>query len=206
MRGTSNFDSLANVELCSAPYWVVYCMIIPAAILLHLRGMYVMKKLDRDRVEVGYDFTGTMRITPDRIPKLRLVALITGVLAAVVGIGGGLLMVPIMMDWGLSSLQATSTSGFFVLFSSFTSVFLVVISGDVDMAEVGFFFAMTFVGSLFISGFLTHLTVKKNKPSILMFTLLILILVSLVVILTFSIKNGIEDSDTLFSGGEVCKR
>lgn len=76
-------------------------MVIPVAILLHIRGMYVVKKADKMRVDAGYDFGNNFRITSEKIPKLRYVCLITGILAAVVGIGGGLLMIPIMMEWGL---------------------------------------------------------------------------------------------------------
>jgi len=131
LRGTSSLTGIAQVEYCEAEYWVIYVMVIPVAILLHIRGMHVVKKADKMRVEAGYDFGNNFRITPEKIPKLRYVSLITGILAAVVGIGGGLLMIPIMMEWGLQSLAAAATSGFFVVFTSFSSLFLVLISGDV---------------------------------------------------------------------------
>jgi len=61
------------------------------------------------------------------------------------------------------------------------------------------------VGSLLISGYVTYLTTKYNKPSIVMIVLWILIIISLVVLPTFAIMNGVDDPDTLLKAGKVCK-
>mmetsp|Transcript_1654 Transcript_1654/g.2475 ORF Transcript_1654/g.2475 Transcript_1654/m.2475 type:complete len:134 (+) Transcript_1654:166-567(+) len=130
---------------------------------------------------------------------------LTGILAAFIGIGGGLLLIPLMIDWGLPSMAAAATSGFFVVFTSFISLFLVLISGDVSIGEVGYFFILAFVGSILISGTITHLSIKYNKSSVVMSVLLILIIISAVVLPIFAIIRGVEDKDTLFAAGSVCK-
>jgi len=78
-------------------------------------------------------------------------SVIAGMLATMVGIGGGLIILPILLSLGVPPLQVASTTGFIVMFSSCLSLLQTVFMRHVNYYRLGTFFICAFLGSVFVT-------------------------------------------------------
>lgn len=67
---------------------------------------------------------------------LLLVGLVTGLISAILGIGGGLLMVPILTYWGAVPIQATATSSLAILVGAGSGTFYNWRTGQLPLISV----------------------------------------------------------------------
>jgi uncharacterized membrane protein YfcA len=103
--------------------------------------------------------------------KYPIYAFIAGVLAGALGIGGGLVLGPLLLEMGINPLISTATSNFLVLFSSSSTSLQFIIMG---MMNFNYGFACTIcstLGSLIGTLAIQKLLKKTGRPSILIFAL-----------------------------------
>ena len=107
MKGGSDSDSIVDFAYCKAGYWsinvgvVVICLIIDVLIVKNISLVYEKKK---DVGMVQRKSKDYFVVTPDLATKLLICSFIAGILAAMVGIGGGLVVLPILLSTGLPSI------------------------------------------------------------------------------------------------------
>jgi uncharacterized membrane protein YfcA len=83
----------------------------------------MLKREHQNRIKIGYEYkTNDFKITPDIAGQLVKNSIIAGTLASMVGIGGGLVIVPLLLTIEVPTLVTSATGGFTVLFSSFLSL------------------------------------------------------------------------------------
>ena len=135
---------------------------------------------------------------------------ISGLVAGVVGglgIGAGVLLVPLFRKLGLSQTQASSTSAFTVFIVSGVNVVQAFFYGQLGMIQFLVFFGVSFLGSLLISVFLNQRLIKTHRASMLEMTLFILTgVVSLALAFSLWYKVQVEGGKTsfIFGFGSVC--
>ena len=77
--------------------------------------------------------------------------LLTGILGGCVGIGGGMILVPIWLNAGMDRNVATSSTGPLIFFSSSISFFISALLGKYDsFLMVVIFFLVSFCGSYLV--------------------------------------------------------
>ncbi len=90
-------------------------------------------------------------MTPKQNIQLCFYASITGLLAGLLGIGGGLVIVPLLLEIGLYPLQVSTTSSFAVLFTSTLNIVQTILKGKLDYITLGSMFTSSFLGSMIIA-------------------------------------------------------
>merc|ERR1712151_784576 len=131
-------------------------------------------------------------------------SLMAGTLAALCGIGGGMVMGPILLDLGfLPQVQsATTATTLFVMSSSTCIAFLVEGIAPLDYA-IWLAFA-TGVGAVFGKSIIGYCVKKFRRPSLIMFLLGGIITASMLVMSitgTIDVVNDVRnDQDMLFTG------
>jgi uncharacterized membrane protein YfcA len=83
-----------------------------------------IKREYRHRNSIGYPFNNTdIKWDNSILIRFPIYAFVSGVMAGALGIGGGLILGPLLLELGLNPVVSTATSNFLVLFtSSSTSV------------------------------------------------------------------------------------
>mgnify|MGYP000942936411 CR=1 FL=1 len=193
LRGTSSFGSILGIGYCSTGYWACYIFTLLICFIFERRARKSLLEAADLRNNVPLTSASDFTITPASAVDLRNVSLIGGVLAGFLGIGGGTIMNPKMLDMGLSCESAAATSGFFVIFTGFLSMFQTLIYGGLSFTEIVFFCPLAFIGSMAVTVIVRKLVKKYQRPSFIMVCVLMSVLIGVLAIPCFSVYRAIEN-------------
>ncbi len=92
---------------------------LPIALLITYKVSLNIKDEYEYRLSIGYPYNKHDVVWSKRIfIKYPLYSFISGVMAGLLGIGGGLIIGPLLLELGLHPVVSTATSNFMVLFTS----------------------------------------------------------------------------------------
>lgn len=180
INGSKGSPSIIGISYCSMTYWLIFCLNIVLCVLFWGIGVYLIKEKDKNRIEAGMDMAEEYRISLPNIWRLSLIALGTGLIGGMIGLGGCLLFVPLLLTLGIPPLRATSTASFMAIFTSATSLFVTVIGKKIAFNDALFLLGIAFVGSTVIANPIVYLTKKYNRTSILTIILFGLLFIDLI--------------------------
>jgi len=204
-RGSQNFHSIIGLEYCGVGYWGVYVLTLIICILIFFLNRTLLRKNIQVKEHFNYEAAkGDFELSDTSTKKLTILSGIAGVLAGLLGIGGGMVMNPMLLNMGIPAQTVAATSGFFVVQTSFISLFQSLLYGDVPLKEEGFFFLSSLVGSFCVSLFLTWLMKKTKRASLVLFALIGVLVLSIVVTPVFEVWQNFDDLKKLVMFKSIC--
>jgi uncharacterized membrane protein YfcA len=109
------------------------------------------------------------------------------------GIGGGIVMAPLMLELGLDPKVAASTSNFLLIFTSSVGTTLFLLAGqlifDYAVALAIVCTLSSLIGSTYINGYIA----KTHRNSLLIYALFYLMVISLIILPIIGIRRAIYD-------------
>ncbi|CAD7953123.1 unnamed protein product [Amoebophrya sp. A25] len=90
---------------------------------------------------------------------------VAGVCAGSLGIAGGLIKGPLMVDWGLAAQSATATAIFMIMFTSSSTILQFIILGRLDLHMSILLWLTGFSGGLLGSKIVAHILKRLNRQS-----------------------------------------
>ena len=202
MKGSERFPSMIGITFCGVAYWglniLSFCInffFIKVLIERYNRNDAIKEKLN-------YKFHPTdFRISPKSTMNLSIFSIIAGTMAGMLGIGGGMVINPLLLELGLKPTVVASTSGFTILFTSSLSLAQTVLHGDISLYQVGWFGSLSLVGSYGISALINFLTRKYKRESLVLFMIAFVVFLALLIIPIYGIyKITIMGADLTFQG------
>jgi len=125
-----------------------------------------------------------------------MVTLAAGVIAGLIGIGGGMVIGPILLELGFNPQVSSALTATNVLMSSSSVSMLVLMSGAAPIDEALFFAFVCFIGAYIGKNFLGKLIKRLGKTSIIIFILGGVIFLAIVAVVAQGIiefaNNGID--------------
>ena len=104
---------------CSFSYWVIYLLYLPFALLITYAISREISAEYKYRISIGYNYNKYDIIWNDKIFIIYpIYSFISGVMAGLLGIGGGLIIGPLLLELGMHPIVSTATSNFMVVFTS----------------------------------------------------------------------------------------
>ena len=104
---------------CSVEYWFIYLSFVPFTLLITYIVSRIIYKEYVYRISIGYPYNNTdIKWCNAIFIKFPFYAFISGTMAGLLGIGGGLILGPLLLQLGLHPVVSTATSNFLVLFTS----------------------------------------------------------------------------------------
>jgi len=94
-----------------------------------------------------------------------------GIISSIVGIGGGLIKVPMLSELGLSSKIACGTGSFMVLFTSLSTTTQFIVFNQLDLNSGVIMFSLGFIGSILGTFLSRHVTRPYFLHLMLAFTI-----------------------------------
>lgn len=171
LRGGKGTSSLAGIAMCSSEYWmtsgIIVCVLILCGLLLR-------------RPEISF-----------------LASLAVGVLSAIVGIGGGLILNPMFMASGLDATKTTATTGVMILMTCSSAATSLALAGAVPLWPMVVLSLAAFLGSLSGKAIIGWVVSKTGRTSILVFLLAAFMLVSGLLVIT---QGGIRMASEIAEG------
>jgi uncharacterized membrane protein YfcA len=172
VKGSAHFSSIVGIRTCSPLYWAVYLAYLPICLVItYIVGKMVSEEYNY-RVEIGYPYHfSDIKWSTEIIIKYPLYALSAGILSGLLGIGGGLILGPLLLELGVHPVVSTATSNFLVVFISSSTTLQYIMLGMMNfnygtvctvLSTIG-----SYVGTLLIQRYLE----RTKRNSILVFTL-----------------------------------
>jgi len=191
---------------CGAMYWICAFLTVAILCILAVLASRLAVRQEADQSSATPESPGgtpqEIRWTVESSRRIALWSLFAGTLAALCGIGGGMVMGPKLLDLGfLPQVQsATTATTLFVMSTSTTLAFLVQGAAPLDYALfLGWFTAMGAVVGKAIIGWIVK---RARRPSVIMFLLGSIIATSVVIMAITGLLDVIDDiehgNDLLF--------
>eukprot|EP01016_Furgasonia_blochmanni_P002445 TRINITY_DN10956_c0_g5_i1.p1 TRINITY_DN10956_c0_g5~~TRINITY_DN10956_c0_g5_i1.p1 ORF type:complete len:482 (+),score=94.13 TRINITY_DN10956_c0_g5_i1:118-1563(+) len=210
LRGSKRFDSLLGFEFCSPPYWILYSFQFSLCVFTSIWiTRYTQRKFKIKQKYVEY-FPPTTRddfeLNPERIQQLLSYSFIAGILAGFLGLGGGMVLGPRFLDWGIDSNVVTATTGFTIIFTSMLSVMLAVVNNALTLQQILWYVGLAFFGSYGVSLWISRLVEKTKKKSYVLLSLSSVIGGALILLVPFSIWNVSQHGAATYEFKNPCIR
>jgi len=182
LRGGKGSVSAVGVQMCSWEYW---CITAIAFVFLLATGFSVR------RSEVG-----------------SLTCFGVGALSSVVGIGGGIVLNPMLLGAGIEPLVATATVTVMITMVSSNATINFVLGGAIPVVPTLLLTSGTFVGSLCGKSAVGWLVSKTGRNSILVFMLVAFMSVSTLAVTIEAVISTVQQvgqgENPLTKFGDVC--
>jgi hypothetical protein len=115
--------------------------------------------------------------------KIRLYAcftFISGIVAGLIGVGGGMILGPLMLIMGVHPRVSSATNASLIVLVSSSVAVLYITSGLVPWQYAVTFFSVCFVGALFGKAYIDGVVKRSGRASLLILTLAIIIALSMI--------------------------
>ncbi|OMJ70993.1 hypothetical protein SteCoe_30894 [Stentor coeruleus] len=188
IRGSKNFNSIVGISFCSGGYWsvTIIAFIILLVISIYFGFFMIGKHIIKNKL--GYDFdTMDLNWTIKMILIVCIAGFIAGLAAGIVGVGGGLVMNPVMLRLGLRPEVSTATSSFMVLFTATISMLQYAVAGKLNFVYGLWALSFSLVGSILGVLVLKKLVEKYKRGSILVLLLALIMGICAIIIPTYGI-------------------
>uniref|UniRef100_A0A7S2UHA8 Membrane transporter protein n=1 Tax=Attheya septentrionalis TaxID=420275 RepID=A0A7S2UHA8_9STRA len=214
LKGGKGVDSLVGIT-CESP-WFGVLIAMQFFWTIGFAGIYGHKLIKKQALKDAVHYPYQPHDVIWNRQKLRFYAAFTfvaGIVAGLIGIGGGMVLGPLMLVMGIHPRVSTATTATMIVLTSSSVAIMFVTSGLVPWSYAVFFFFVclsgAFIGKKFIDGYVK----KTGMASILIFILATIIglatLGCLVIVFTSLAKNnwcfeGFNEFCYVSSGADSC--
>ena len=165
--------TIKNSDACSpALFWIWYLTPVPVlggfmAFTAHLLGQKHKRK-----IAAGFEYLAAdMRWDAATLKRFPVTALLAGVTAGLLGIGGGMIIGPLFLAVGMEPQVGTSSCAFMILWTAFSGVVIYFVDEHLGLQLmlwcVGFGFISGQIGQRLVNTILK----KTGRPSYVVFLL-----------------------------------
>ncbi|TMW56183.1 hypothetical protein Poli38472_008831 [Pythium oligandrum] len=198
LRGGHGAASIIGVQCDSAEYWLLTLLPVVLLSVITWRIGYRLRVENRLRVLTGYKFIeGDIHWTWSRVTKFPVYCVSAGVAAGLLGIGGGMVQGPIMLEMGLLPAVQSATTGYMTLYTASSTTLQFVIAGQFPGSKqydyVTWFAFTGFLGGLCGQKVVAYLVKKYKRESIMVYILAGTIGLSAVCMGLIGLQNTLQD-------------
>jgi uncharacterized membrane protein YfcA len=184
MKGSKEGKSILNVKLCSPTFFAIFaCIFIVVAILVGIVAYFTYQRAIRLRRQSGFvKSPEIVNWTKKNMVVLSFGSFIGGILAGLVGIGGGMVSSPILLEIGVHPQIVVATSTFLILFTSSTTTIQFLILGKLPITYSLAYGILAFVSNIFGNLLIDYLVKKSKKTYIIIAIVTIIVALSAVML------------------------
>ncbi|KDP20819.1 hypothetical protein JCGZ_21290 [Jatropha curcas] len=196
LRGNRNGKGITPVKPCGLGYWVLSSLQVPLAIIFTAWILFRKQKCQIQTTNQQNSVKDIEDSAGGRMPNkflFPIMALLAGVLGGGFGIGGGMLISPLLLHVGIPPEVTAATCSFMVFFSSTMSSFQYLLSGMEHTDTALIFAVICFVASL-LGLLVVQRTIQEyGRASIIVFSVGIVMALSTVLITSFGAMDVLRD-------------
>lgn len=208
VKGSDHYPSILGIESCSVTYWFIYLLYLPFALILTI---IIAKKIKNEyeyKKAINYPFNKQdIKWDLKLFIKFPLLSCFSGCLAGMLGIGGGLILAPVLLEIGLHPIVSSATSNFLVLFTSSSTSLQFIILGMMRLDYGISLTCISMAGSFLGTKIIQQVIEKTGRYSYLIFTLSITLLISAILIpgeAIFSFFQSYHSIESIFTFKSPC--
>uniref|UniRef100_A0A0E0JPN4 Sulfite exporter TauE/SafE family protein n=1 Tax=Oryza punctata TaxID=4537 RepID=A0A0E0JPN4_ORYPU len=184
--GDKHGKGMIRIEPCGVAYWLITLSQVPFAVAFTAYIIYAKRK--KQVLHNQEDGKANPESTKmDTLPTLLfpLAAFVTGALSGLFGIGGGVLLNPVLLQIGIPPQTAAATSSFMVLFCASMSMVQFILLGMQGIGEASVYAGICFVASVVGAVVIERVIRKSGRVSLIVFLVTGIMAVSTVIVTFF---------------------
>ncbi|KAL3850837.1 hypothetical protein ACJIZ3_012719 [Penstemon smallii] len=195
LRGNRYGQGVIKIKPCGTGYWIISSIQIPLAIIFTTWILYIRRKNpnNNDSTHQLENIGPTRNTYSSHKLIFPIMALLAGVLGGVFGIGGGMLISPLLLQIGVEPKVTAATCSFIVLFSSSMSAVQYLLLGMDHLSGALTYASICFVGSLVGLTLVQQAIMKHGRASLIVFSVGTVMALSTVLITSFGAVNVWSD-------------
>jgi uncharacterized membrane protein YfcA len=180
LLGGKGIESLIGIQ-CDSPWY--YVTIAFQFLWLFGFAAYFGYKLTKDqeaRIAVDYPYLGTEDPAWDMrsIRVYGFLCFLSGVVSALIGVAGGMILGPMMLILGIDPRVSSATNSTMIVVTSSSIAIMAVTSGLVPWSYALFYFCVTLSGGLILKSRIDAYVKKTGRASLLVFILACIIAIA----------------------------
>jgi uncharacterized membrane protein YfcA len=185
----------------TAGFWLLEWAPLPVlAIITYFYGKRLVRE-HKDRPKESY-CKGDIMWDEKNVIKYPAMSSIAGVAAALLGVGGGMVTGPLMLELGVLPEVSRVTSAYMILFTSSCTSMQYLILGRIQADEAIWYMAWGFIGAVCGHHCVEYLLKKYNSTSVLVYLLAWAVLASAIGMGAVDVVDVVNNGVTGFAG--VC--
>ena len=219
IEGSSKIESIFNLKRCSL-YWILtfigfssICLIITFSIINNMHNENKLSNLlsavlvnkEKDVKTEGFSISSCSQ---SQLSTVVFYAFLSGIVAGMLGVGGGVIITPLFFELGINPKIATSTSNFLLVFSSCSSTIQYLLSSQLTMDYGIILGLLCMISSLIGYKFINNYVQSTGKSSYLLFCLLCVMILSLILLPIAGISKiiyQINQNQNIFGFKNYCR-
>eukprot|EP00026_Physarum_polycephalum_P007587 Phypoly_transcript_07651.p1 GENE.Phypoly_transcript_07651~~Phypoly_transcript_07651.p1 ORF type:complete len:492 (+),score=41.04 Phypoly_transcript_07651:75-1550(+) len=193
LKGGGGDVSMAGIMACSPTYWVIAAAIFPVIFIVWgYEGYLVIKESNRRK---GIPkLPGEVRWTVGKVFGVGLVSFLAGILASLLGVGGGIIKGPVLIELGLPPEVVAATSAYMIIFTSISASVQYIIIGSVMYDYGVVLFGIGLVASFVGQTSLNWVVEKYKKKSYIIFVIAAVIGMSAILLVVSEVIQFMSSS------------
>lgn len=155
----ANQKDVTGIKMCTMPYWLIFGALYPIAIVGTVLGSWALQSLMAWHEERGDGLIqGEITVTTCTMFAYPGAMLLIGLVAGLLGLGGGEFMVPLMLELGLPPRVAGATSGMLMVLTTASNIIHYLVAQTLQ-AFLGYAISVFFIA---MSGGLVGLIIRDT--------------------------------------------
>ncbi|KAK4386669.1 Sulfite exporter TauE/SafE family protein 5 [Sesamum angolense] len=191
-RGNRNGQGIIHIAACGTGYWLISSIQIPLAVIFTTWILHCRRSPKANSSTVQENGSETRNLSSDKL-VFPVMALLAGVLGGVFGIGGGMLISPLLLQIGVQPEVTAATCSFMVLFSSSMSAIQYLLLGMEHIYGALTYAAICFIASLVGLTLVQRAIMKHGRASLIVFSVGTVMALSTVLITSFGAVDVLRD-------------
>ncbi|CAM8909865.1 unnamed protein product [Rhodiola kirilowii] len=189
LRGNKSGQSITQLRPCGLGYWVLTSLQIPLAFVF-TAWILIRKRNQNPNIE---DAGAAIAEDASSIILFPMLAFSAGYLGGVFGIGGGMLISPLLLQTGMAPEVTAATCSFMVFFSSSMSAFQYLFLGMDNVSLVLMLATVCFVASVLGLVVVQKAIQQYGRASLIVFSVSTVMALSTVLITSFGALDVYRD-------------
>ena len=182
------------VPPCSVIYWVIFTSFCLFAMLVNFITLGHIKKEYYYRMNIGFPYDGKDIIwTSGKCIQMGITGLTSGFIAGTIGIGGGVVLGPLLLGLGIYPVVSTVTTNFLVLLTSSSTSLQFILYNMMNYEYAIISIAFSVAGSYIGTKIIHYYFKQTGRESLLIFALVLVIGSSALILPISSILSTIND-------------
>lgn len=205
LKGSRHIESIFKIKTCSLLFWLIELAYFPITIMIimvicrKIKSEYLYKK------HINYKFSShDIHWNNKNIVKFCFIGLLTGCLSGTLGLGSGLILVPLLLSFNVTPLVSTSTSLMVNVFEcisvSFQSLFL----GNFNIDYIIIFPILSSFGGFIGTNMSRAYIAKSNRSYFLVGVVAVVLIISFVIYFYNFLNLLLDWNEDLLRFNSVC--
>ena len=194
MAALSILRESSLVPKCSFLYWLLFISFFIFALFVNYISLNHINKEYYYRISIGFPYDGKDIIwSTSKCFNMGITGLISGFIAGTIGIGGGVVLGPILLSLGIYPVVSTVTTNFLVLLTSSSTSLQFMLNNMMNYEYACMSIIFSILGSYIGTKIIHHYFKQTGRESLLIFALVFVIGSSALILPLCSILSTIND-------------